>query len=94
MPESPPPVKEETKKIGTEELLFNLPATAVESFTISLNEDEAALLKCMSSQEQHVDELIRASNLPSGTVQVALFGLELKKQIQQLPGKYYRKKMK
>jgi|LSQX01.1.fsa_nt_gb DNA processing protein len=94
MPESPPPVKEETKEIGTEELLFNLPATAVESFTISLNEDEAALLKCMSSQEQHVDELIRASNLPSGTVQVALFGLELKKQIQQLPGKYYRKKMK
>jgi predicted Rossmann fold nucleotide-binding protein DprA/Smf involved in DNA uptake len=59
-----------------------------------MSEHELAVFGCMSSQEQHVDELIRASKLPSSAVQSALFGLELKKQVEQLPGKFYRKKMK
>ncbi|HQC42046.1 MAG TPA: DNA-processing protein DprA [Verrucomicrobiota bacterium] len=90
----PPPAETKSEKTDPEQLPFSLPITAVESFTISMSEHELTVFGCMSSQEQHVDELIRASKLPSSAVQSALFGLELKKQVEQLPGKFYRKKMK
>lgn len=92
--ENPAPAERKSEKVDPEQLPFSLPVTAVESFTISMSEHELAVFGCMSSQEQHVDELIRASKLPSSAVQSALFGLELKKQVEQLPGKFYRKKMK
>lgn len=92
--ENPPSAERKTEKVDPEQLPFSLPVTAVESFTISMSEHELTVFGCMSSQEQHVDELIRASKLPSSAVQSALFGLELKKQVEQLPGKFYRKKMK
>jgi DNA processing protein len=92
--ENPSSSERKTEKGDPEQLPFSLPVTAVESFTISMSEHELAVFGCMSSQEPHVDELIRASKLPSSAVQSALFGLELKKQVEQLPGKFYRKKMK
>ncbi len=92
--ENPPSAERKTEKVDPEQLPFSLPVTAVESFTISMSEHELTVFGCMSSQEQHIDELIRASKLPSSAVQSALFGLELKKQVEQLPGKFYRKKMK
>lgn len=92
--ENQPPAETKSENADPEQLPFSLPVTAVESFTISMSEHELTVFGCMSSQEQHVDELIRASKLPSSAVQSALFGLELKKQVEQLPGKFYRKKMK
>jgi DNA-binding IclR family transcriptional regulator len=34
-------------------------------------------------------KIIRASGLPSSTVNVALFGLEMKRLVRQLPGKLF-----
>lgn len=75
------------------ELPFSLPTTATENISIHLSDNESAVLACITTQEQHVDEIIRASGLACNIVQAALFALELKKQIQQLPGKLYRKRI-
>jgi DNA processing protein len=42
-----------------------------------------------SGDESSIDEVIRASGLPSSTVNVALLGLEMKRQVRQLPGKLF-----
>jgi DNA processing protein len=39
--------------------------------------------------ESAIDEIIRASGLPSSTVSVALLGLEMKRLVRQLPGKLF-----
>ena len=39
--------------------------------------------------EASIDEIIRASGLPSSTVNVALFSLEMKRLVKQLPGKMF-----
>jgi len=39
--------------------------------------------------ESSIDEVIRASGLPSSAVSVALLGLEMKRLIRQLPGKLF-----
>ena len=36
-----------------------------------------------------IDEVIRASSLPSSTVSVALLSLEMKRVVRQLPGKLF-----
>jgi DNA-binding IclR family transcriptional regulator len=36
-----------------------------------------------------VDELIRACGLPASTVNVALFSLEMKRLVRQMPGKIF-----
>jgi DNA processing protein len=42
-----------------------------------------------AGEERAIDEVIRASGLPSSTVSVALLGLEMKRLIRQLPGKMF-----
>ena len=42
-----------------------------------------------ADDETTIDEIIRASGLPSSTVSVALFGLEMKRLVKQLPGKLF-----
>ena len=42
-----------------------------------------------ADDETTIDEIIRASGLPSSTVSVALFGLEMKRLVRQLPGKLF-----
>jgi len=42
-----------------------------------------------SGDESSIDEVIRASGLPSSTVSVALLGLEMKRLVRQLPGKLF-----
>jgi DNA processing protein len=39
--------------------------------------------------ELSIDEVIRASGLPSSAVSVALLGLEMKRLVKQLPGKMF-----
>jgi DNA-binding IclR family transcriptional regulator len=42
-----------------------------------------------AGDESAIDEIIRASGLPSSAVNVALFSLELKRLLKQLPGKMF-----
>ena len=42
-----------------------------------------------TDDESTIDEVIRASGLPSSTVNVALLGLEMKRLVKQLPGKLF-----
>lgn len=94
------PVSEKTSSLHTDtekpsseegQIPLQLPTTATEHLSIRLTEQEKILLEQITSEEQSIDNLIRLSGLPSSQVQVALFGLELKKQVQQLPGKLYRR---
>jgi predicted Rossmann fold nucleotide-binding protein DprA/Smf involved in DNA uptake len=39
-----------------------------------------------ADDESSIDEIIRASGLPSSAVNVALFSLEMKRLVKQLPG--------
>jgi len=41
------------------------------------------------ADEMSIDEVIRASGLPSSAVSVALLGLEMKRLVKQLPGKMF-----
>jgi DNA processing protein len=41
------------------------------------------------AEETSIDEIIRASGLPSSAVNVALFSLEMKRLVKQLPGKLF-----
>jgi DNA processing protein len=42
-----------------------------------------------TGEETTIDEVIRASGLPSSAVNVALFSLEMKRLVKQLPGKMF-----
>ena len=42
-----------------------------------------------ADDEMSIDEIIRASGLPSSAVNVALFSLEMKRLVKQLPGKMF-----
>lgn len=56
---------------------------------IPLAENEQKILLCLADGEQSIDEIIRATSLPSSTVSVALLGLEMKRLIKQHPGKIF-----
>lgn len=57
--------------------------------TLNLSETEQKVLGALNEVESTTDEVIRRTGLPSATVSVALFGLELKRLIRQLPGKLF-----
>ena len=59
---------------------------------IKLTPQETAVLAAITYEEQHIDALIQKTALPTHVVLSALCGLELKKQVQQLPGKLYRRR--
>jgi len=55
-----------------------------------LSETERAVLASLKVDEaRHVDELVEASELSSSNVLAALFELEMKGLVRQLPGKYF-----
>ena len=57
---------------------------------LELNESESKVFTAVKLEEESsIDEIIRASNLPSSTVNVALFSLEMKRLVRQLPGKLF-----
>jgi len=51
---------------------------------IPANPTEAALLEHLSAEPRHVDELVRAANLPTADVSAALTMLELKGMVRQV----------
>jgi DNA processing protein len=57
---------------------------------LALSDNEAKVLATLDAQDERaVDEVIRASGLPTSAVNVALFTLEMKKLVRQLPGKMF-----
>jgi len=57
---------------------------------LELNANEQAVFAALpAADETGIDEIIRASGLPSSAVNVALFGLEMKRLVRQLPGKVF-----
>jgi DNA processing protein len=56
---------------------------------LDLSENEQKVFAVMDKEERNVDEVIRESGLPSSAVSVALFSLEMKHLVRQLPGKMF-----
>jgi DNA processing protein len=71
----------------------NKPASVSETGllpALELSENEQKVFNAVSADDESaIDEIIRASGLPSSTVNVALFSLEMKRLIRQLPGKLF-----
>jgi DNA processing protein len=71
----------------------NKPASASETGVLpalELSESEQKVFNAVSADDESaIDEIIRASGLPSSTVNVALFSLEMKRLVRQLPGKLF-----
>lgn len=71
----------------------NRPASPAETGTLpglTLTDNEARVLATLDAEnERSVDEVIRAASLPASAVNVALFSLEMKKLVRQLPGKLF-----
>jgi DNA processing protein len=57
---------------------------------LELNENEQKVFSVVpAGDETGIDDVIRASGLPSSAVSVALFSLEMKRLVKQLPGKMF-----
>jgi len=70
----------------------NRPASVSETGVLpalELSEHEKRVCDALGQEELSIDEVIRASGLPSSAVSVALFGLEMKRLVKQLPGKIF-----
>lgn len=56
----------------------------------TLTESESKVLEALvDGDEQSIDQVIRATGLPTSAVSVALLSLELKRRVRQLPGKLF-----
>ena len=58
---------------------------------LDLSENEQKVFGVLDSEELTTDDVIRKSGLPSSAVSVALFSLEMKRLVKQLPGKLFVK---
>jgi len=58
---------------------------------LELSENEKKVYDVLGKEERNIDEVIRACGLPSSAVSVALFSLEMKRVVRQLPGKMFVK---
>jgi DNA processing protein len=56
-----------------------------------LSEQERRVYDAIEAAETPIDEIAAKSDLPSATVSSTLLGLELKRLVKQLPGKYFVK---
>lgn len=79
---------------GPEDILEELnlmmaPQQMVVQMAVPESDEEATLLKHMSRQPSHVDELCRASGMNSATVSSTLAIMELKGMVQQVGGMRY-----
>ncbi len=70
----------------------NRPPSPAESGTLpalSLSGNEEKVYDVLSNDEIAMDDVIRRSGLTASAVSVALFGLEMKRLIRQLPGRLF-----
>jgi DNA processing protein len=56
---------------------------------LELSENEKLVYDALSREEASTDDVIRKCGLPSSAVSVALFSLEMKRAVKQLPGKMF-----
>ncbi len=56
---------------------------------LTLSGNETKVLSAVTEDETHIDEVIRASGLPTPVVSVCLLSLEMKRMVRQLPGKLF-----
>ena len=56
---------------------------------LNLSENEQKASTRSSDEESTIDDVIRKCGLPSSAVSVALFSLEMKRLVKQLPGKMF-----
>ena len=56
---------------------------------LELSGNEQKVFDALGHEERSIDEIIRASGLPSSAASVALLGLEMKRVVRQLPGKMF-----
>jgi DNA processing protein len=56
---------------------------------LELPENEQKVVAALGDDPMAIDEVIRGSGLPASAVNVALFSLEMKKVVRQLPGKRF-----
>lgn len=70
----------------------NRPPTASETGclpALELSENEQKVYDALGKEEVSIDDVIRQCGLPASATSVALFSLEMKKLIRQLPGKMF-----
>ena len=60
---------------------------------MELSANEQKVFDALDGEERSIDEVIRASGLPSSAVSVALLSLEMKRVVKQLPGKLFVKNL-
>ncbi len=66
------------------------PATTGTLPGLTLSDPESRVMTALGEGTEHTtDDVIRATGLPASAASVALFSLELKKLVRQLPGKLY-----
>jgi len=58
---------------------------------MELSPAEQAAFDAVDTEERPIDEVIRRSGLPASAATAALFGLEMKRLVRQLPGKLFVK---
>ena len=58
---------------------------------LDLSENEQKVFYALDSEELTIDDVIRKAGLPSSAVSVALFSLEMKRLVKQMPGKLFVK---
>jgi DNA processing protein len=56
---------------------------------LELNEKEKLVYDALGNEEMSIDEVIRKCGLPSSAVSAAMFSLEMKRLVKQLPGKVF-----
>ena len=69
--------------------LFMIPQHVEMQAVLPYNDDERVLLKLISHEPCHVDDLIRDSGLATTTVSSTLMMMELKGMIKQVGGMQY-----
>ena len=69
--------------------LFMIPQQIEMQAVLPDNDDERVLLKLISHEPCHIDELIRASGLATTTVSATLAMMELKGMIKHVGGMQY-----
>jgi DNA processing protein len=69
--------------------LFMVPQQLEMQAVLPDNDDERVLLKLLSHEPCHIDELIRESGLPTTTVSSTLTMMELKGMVKQVGGMQY-----
>ena len=77
--------------IGASPQFGDCTLTDARTQALSLSDNEQKVYDTLDLESATTDDVIRRSGLPSSAVSVALFSLEMKRVVRQLPGKLFVK---